>query len=163
MQSKDGMEHERRFFPLLKQFPFPFNRCRRTEIFQAYLEDSEMTRIRVEKTVDGVCVYARTRKAGEGISRIEEEIEIMYDEFALMLGQAACYVSKIRYSLAYDGYEVQLNVFRGGLHGYVQIEVEFGSHEAAVAYKPPEWFGVEVTHNSAHSNYSLAKYGAPKQ
>jgi len=44
----------------------------------------------------------------------------------------------------------------------VQIEVEFDSNEEAVAFVPPAWLGEEVTHDKAHGNYSLAKYGRPE-
>jgi CYTH domain-containing protein len=74
-----------------------------------------------------------------------------------------CSLEKTRHHIHFGGIGFQLNIFHGDLHGYHQIEIEFDSHEEAVAFVPPPWFGREVTEDNQHGNYSLAKFGKPKE
>lgn len=102
-------------------------------------------------------------KTGSGISRPENEIEIARKAFKLLWEKAKdCSLRKSRYFICHDGIHYQLNIFHGAHAGYVQIEVEFDSNKKAVAFVPPPWLGKEVTHDKAHGNYSLAKYGRPE-
>lgn len=154
-------EHERRFFPDMSALPFDFKGYPKESILQAYLEDDLRTRIRDTSDSEGHR-YTQTRKTGEGVSRPEDEGAITQDEFKLMRKQAGCSLVKTRYFVTWDGIDIQLNVYHAGLDGYVQIEVEFKTHEDAVAFIPPAWLGEEVTDDPAHGNYSLAKNGLPK-
>lgn len=154
-------EHERRFFPDMNALPFDFKDYPKESILQAYLEDGLRTRIRDTNDSEGHR-YTQTRKTGEGVSRPEDEGAITQDEFDNLRKQAACSLVKTRYFVTWDGIDIQLNVYHAGLDGYVQIEVEFKTHEEAMAFIPPAWLGLEVTDDEAHGNYSLAKYGLPK-
>ena len=163
-QNAIPMEHERRFFPPFStELPVGIAEfAPQTEICQSYLEDAERTRIR-EEVCGEVRVYTRTRKVGSGISRSEDEMVIGRQEYLTLLEKATCSLKKMRHYLECDGIQFQFNTYREELDGYRQIEVEFGSHEEAVAFVPPEWFGKEVTDDSAHGNYSLAKNGIPRE
>lgn len=155
-------EHERRFFPRIEDLPEDVQTTDpRSVITQAYLEDEKRTRIR-EDMQNGSCIYTMTVKSGSGISRPEDETFISAKDFESLLGEATCSLQKIRRYLTWHGINFQLNTYYGLLHGYVQIEVEFDSHEDAVVFIPPSWFGREVTDDNSHGNYSLAKYGKPK-
>lgn len=156
-------EHERRFFPDLSQVPFEYHKFPSVFIIQGYLNDIHKTRIR--NTYDGEkTVYSQTRKTGEGISRGEHEIILSKTEYQTLFRQVEYSLRKYRYFIPYqEGVEIQLNIFKYELAGYVQIEVEFESYEAAIAFEPPLWFGIEVTHIKAHGNRSLAKRGIPKK
>jgi CYTH domain-containing protein len=153
------MEHERRFFPNLVTFTFDKDLYPSTLITQAYLEDNLRTRIRDEFDRLTGHTYTQTRKTGEGISRPEDEHKISKKAYDAMLTIATCQLVKIRYFMQCDGFVAQINFFEGDLTGYAQIEVEFDTEEEAKAFIPPVWFGLEVTNDNRHGNYSLAKYG----
>jgi CYTH domain-containing protein len=154
-------EHERRFFPNLKTFSFDPLIYTEVYIVQGYLEDELKTRIRDETYANGAHKYLQTRKSGEGVSRQEDGIELAPELFEELWDQVEVYLVKSRYFVPLPGGEVvaQVNVFHGALNGYIQIEVEFSSHEEAVAFIPPDWFGIEVTDDVRHGNYYLAKHG----
>lgn len=153
------LEHERRFFPNLKTFEFDITLYKKKEILQGYLEDKLGTRLRKECEKEGIYVYWQTRKTGKGVSRSEDEQSISKEIFDLMWANIICSLIKTRYFMPWNDVIVEINIFHGGLKGYIQIEVEFETHEEAVAFVPPEWFGIEVTDDSRHGNYALAKYG----
>lgn len=155
-------EHERRFFPELRNLPFDFSRFPSVFIIQGYLEDGLGTRLRDERTEDGRHTYLQTRKTGEGVSRTEDEQEISEKDFRLMWNDVKCSLEKTRYFINRKGVDLQLNIFHGELEQYLQIEVEFDSNKAALAFIPPVWFGREVTDDKRHGNYVLAKNGVPE-
>lgn len=157
-------EHERRFFPDLKQFSLDPLAYEEIFIQQGYLEDELHTRIRRETYESGAHKYLQTRKTGDGISRKEDEIEITKETFESMWRSVEVSLTKSRYlvPLPLSDKVAEVNVFHGALRGYIQIEVEFKTHEEAVAFIPPGWFGKEVTDDKEHGNYHLAKCGCEK-
>ncbi len=158
-------EHERRFTLNLGEVIFPFAAFPKVFITQGYLEDPLRTRVRDEmEVVTGKHTYTTTRKSGSGVSRPEDEGEITKDRFDELWSMVRYSLNKIRYFVTYDGVSFQFNIFTGHLKDFApQIEIEFDSHEEAVAFIPPPWFGREVTDDPNHSNYSLAKFGAPQE
>lgn len=157
-------EHERRFFPNLKTFTLDYFAYEEIFIKQGYLEDELRNRIRCETYQDGTYRYLQTRKTGDGISRPEDEKEITKETFESMWRSVEVGLTKSRYLVPLPGGDniAQVNFFHGALRGYIQIEVEFDTHEEAVAFIPPEWFGKEVTDDKEHGNYYLAKHGCQK-
>lgn len=155
------LEHERRFVPDMARLPFVYDASPSSHILQLYLEDGAKTRIRMEEKA-GVVTCTRTRKKGKGVSRFEDEREISLQKFAELRTSATCGLTKMRYFVTHEGVNLELNIFHGILSGYVQIEVEFETGEAAHAFKAPIWLGREVTHDSLHGNFHLAKYGKPE-
>lgn len=153
------MEHERRFFPDLKTFVFEPALHRKKEILQGYLEDGLGTRLRDECNDEGVHTYWKTRKSGEGISREEPEEQLSKETFDLLWEGLSCKLTKTRYFVPWNNVVAEVNIYHGDLAGYIQIEVEFKTHEEAVAFIPPDWFGLEVTDDFRHGNYALTKYG----
>ncbi|MDO9181059.1 MAG: hypothetical protein Q7U04_01560 [Bacteriovorax sp.] len=153
------LEHERRFLVYLKNLPFDFNKYPMSTIVQGYLK-KRGGRIRRESQ-NGKNTYTKTIKSGKGVSLKELENEISKEEYFSLWGNIGHYLKKERYFIPWEGTEIQLNIFLLDLQGYIQIEVEFDSHEAAVNFAPPSWFGKEVTDDSRHDNYSLAKNGKP--
>lgn len=152
-------EHERRFFPILSMLPASFYDHPRTVIVQGYLEDDLRTRLRDECDEHNVHKFLQTRKVGEGISRDEDEIEISNVLFDDLWKEVTCELRKTRYHFPWNGHIVEINIFHDELDHYVQIEVEFKTHEEAASFVPPEWFGEEVTDDKRHENYHLAKFG----
>lgn len=155
-------EHERRFFPKLEDLPFVFSLYPMAFIVQGYLvNNGKKIRFRDEYR-NKKHTYWQTIKSGKGVSRLEDEDEITREYFEYMWDFAECSLAKSRYFIPWEGLEIELNLFHDDLSGYVQIEVEFDSSEAAITFAPPPWFGREVTNDSRHGNYSLSKFGSPK-
>jgi adenylate cyclase len=94
---------------------------------------------------------------------LEEEIEIDADRFARLWPLTEDRrLEKTRYLIPGLGeLTIELDVYSGGLTGLVVAEVEFGSEDAADAFRPPEWFGSEVTDYERFKNRTLACDGAP--
>ncbi|MCK9344592.1 MAG: hypothetical protein M0P64_00520 [Candidatus Pacebacteria bacterium] len=161
MTNSIPFEHERRFVPDAKVLPFDYKKYPMKSILQGYLKDAAGTRLRDESDEDAH-TYLQTRKTGSGVSRTEDEHEITKEEFDTMWHDVECSLSKSRYFITWDDIDIEFNVFHGALDGYMQIEVEFDSHDAAVTFTPPSWLGREVTDDKSHGNYALAKHGIPK-
>lgn len=158
------MEHERRFYPRLDMLPLDYITFPKKLIEQGYLEDELRTRLRNERNESSVNTYLQTRKSGSGVSRCEDEIEISKDIFDIGWQKRTCDLQKTRYYYPLENGTAEINIFHvvsqtGTLDTYIQIEVEFGSHDEAVAFIPPEWLGEEVTDDPRHGNYALAKDG----
>lgn len=158
--SASPYEHERRFLVDLKDLPLEFTRFPMKYIVQGYLEDDLRTRLRDESS-GAKHAYLQTRKSGSGVSRVENEVELSREVFEKMWSDVKCFLVKSRFFIPWDGVTIQLNLFHENLAGYIQIEVEFDSHDEAVAFIAPVWFGCEVTDEDRHGNYSLAKHGLP--
>lgn len=153
------MEIERKF--LVPERPPGLERSRSTRIEQGYLATADDgTEVRIRRR-DGTAVL--TVKGGSGRTRSEEEIEIDAERFArlwpLTEGRR---VEKSRHLIpAGAGLTIELDVYSGALTGLIIAEVEFGSESAADGFKPPEWFGSEVTDDARFKNQKLACDGAP--
>lgn len=160
-KQKIPFEHERRFVPDLKNLPVDFTQFPMTLISQWYLEDKRRRRVRDEYT-EGKHKFLVTMKSGQGISRREDEREISRRSFDRMTKGVGCFLVKSRYFINYGAIDFQLNIFHENLVGPPQIEIEFKSRKKAEIFVPPKWFGKEVTDDGRHSNYSIAKYGIPK-
>ena len=50
----------------------------------------------------------------------------------------------------------EMDVFEGVYEGLILAEVEFPDEETALSFKPPEWFGRDVTFTGEYSNSRLA-------
>ena len=160
LQNIIPLEHERRFWLKDNQLPFGFTRYTPTIIIQGYLDDHLKTRVRDQCTNENH-VYTMTRKTGTGISRYEEENIISKQDFDILWERVVYQLIKNRYFIPYNDIIMELNTYQNELSGYMQIEVEFSSHDKALAFSPPHWFGEEVTDNIRHENYFLAKLGIP--
>ena len=55
-----------------------------------------------------------------------------------------------------EGLKIELDIFHGKYEGLILAEVEFSSEEEAEQYRPPEWFGEEVTFSSQYHNSVLS-------
>ena len=106
-------------------------------------------------TDDGVEVRVRryggrallTIKSGGEQARLEEEIEIDERRFrALWPLTEGRRIHKTRFLIpAAGGLRIELDVYHEQLAGLVTAEVEFESPDAAAAFSPPAWLGLEVT------------------
>ncbi len=104
-----------------------------------------------------------TIKRGAGLVRREVEVELSSAQFAalwpLTEGRR---VEKVRYAVDYAGCVIEIDEFDGALKGLILAEVEFPDRDAAESFRPPPWFGRELTGASEWSNARLAIDGVPQ-
>jgi len=150
------MEIERQFLvkrdaslPSLAQAPS-------TVIRQGYVSFLPEIRLRVWDEAR----FLLTIKSGSGLSRGEAELEISPQEYEALkerLLPGTQLISKRRYHLPLaEGLTAELDVHLDQLEGLRYVEVEFASEEAARAFVPPEWFGLELTEMTNFSSQLLA-------
>jgi len=102
--------------------------------------------------------YLLTFKGPGLIERTEIEFAILpsvfNDLWALSNNRM---LEKERYYIPFNGFTIELDVFRGKLKGLVMAEIEFPSIEAAnILSNTPAWFGKEVTGDYRYTNAFLA-------
>lgn len=159
------MEIERKF--LIKTLPADLDKYPFLHIEQAYLNVDPVVRVRKEDEN-----YYMTYK-GKGMMAREES--------NLSLNKAAYYhlrdkadgniISKRRYliPLEHPGFQegaptppddysltIELDVFDPPFSPLIMAEVEFWNKAAATAFRPPEWFGEEVTYRKEYHNSYMA-------
>src|SRR6266568_5173843 len=154
---KTGMpnsrEIERKF--LLKRLPEKLNRLRRYIIAQGYLATEPAGRqVRLRKKGKTASL---TFKVGRGAHREEREIKLSAKQFAaLWPGTVGRRLRKTRYEIPWRGLLIEIDIYRGKHSGLVVAEVEFPSLAMCRKFKPPSWFGREVTGEKRYSNVRLA-------
>lgn len=145
------MEIERKF--LIKQLPFTLEQFEMTEIEQMYLSTEPVVRIR--KKGDN---YYLTCKSKGMMERQEVEFPIsklVYEE--LKLQKQGNIITKKRYIIPYQTYQIELDQFEGDFCGLILAEVEFASKEEAEAFVMPDWFLKDVTFEKEYHNSNLSK------
>ena len=150
------MEIERKF--LVAEVP-ELERADADEVEQGYLATGADGEVRLRRLGDRELL---TVKLGSGLSREEAEVELSGDQFeALWPLTEGRRLRKRRHTIAAGDLEIELDVFEGAHEGLALAEVEFESEEQARGFRPPSWFGDEVTGDDAYLNESLAVAGAP--
>lgn len=144
-----GVEIERKF--LVDVLPDGLGDAPHRRLQQGYLVIGDVE-VRLRREDDRTLL---TIKAGRGLVRAEEELEIAPDRFErlwpLTEGRR---VVKTRHLLG-DG--VELDVYEGELAPLAVAEIEFASTAAAQGWTPPDWLGAEVTDDPAYKNQALAR------
>jgi len=59
--------------------------------------------------------------------------------------------------LNWNGHQLELDVYQGSLAKLLIVEVEFESVKESRRFRPPAWFGDEVTDDKRYKNSSLVK------
>ena len=147
------MEIERQFLvDVLPPLPADFDSIR-----QGYV--ALLPEIRIRQIGDNH--FTLTVKQGVGLVREEWETKITRQEFdslAERLMPGTYTIEKRRYHIPLDGgLTAELHIHGGHLTGFSYVEVEFETVDEAVAFKPPVWFGREVTENARFSYGTLAR------
>jgi adenylate cyclase len=153
------MEIERKF--LVLEMPPESMQAPSAQIEQGYLViGADGSEARVRRT-DGVGTL--TVKTGKGMTRGEYEIELSDPQFeTLWPASEGRRLVKTRYRIdGGDGLTIELDVYVGSLEGLMVAEVEFPDEPAAAAFRPPPWFGAEVTDEDSYKNRRLATDGRP--
>ena len=153
MAMPNSREIERKF--LLKQLPENLKRARRYVIAQGYLATEPAGRqVRLRKKGK---TPSLTFKVGRGGSREEREITLSSKQFAaLWPATAGRRLRKLRHEIPWKDLLIEIDIYRGRHSGLVVAEVEFPDRATCRRFKPPSWFGREVTGEKRYSNVRLA-------
>lgn len=144
------MEIERKFtvkaMPDLSSYKF-------LSLEQGYLSTNPVVRVRKEDDN-----YYLTYKGSGFIEREEYNLPLNEEAYYHLIQKAdGTVITKKRYLIPYDKYTIELDVFEGKLAPLVIAEVEFDSLSEADSFRPPSWFGEDVTFNPEYSNSNLSK------
>lgn len=132
-----------------------------TRFRQGYLAIDGRVSVRVRDASAAGCTL--TVKAGRGAVRTELEWPITAEQFEQGWQHTAeRRVHKTRHLVALgDGATAELDDFHDDLEGLLLVEVEFSSDDQMAAFKPPAWFGLEVTDDPSYTNSMLSVRGRP--
>ncbi len=135
--------------------------CEKSEMEQGYLCTDPVVRIR--KSND---CYILTYKSKAGVptsdiaAQINQEVEMPLTEqsYQHLREKVDGYlISKTRYKVPLpDGHIGELDLFHGRLEGLVFIEVEFAQEQDMAEFRPPDWFGDNVSMDRRYSNSFLS-------
>lgn len=127
---------------------------------QGYLAEDGDVQVRVRITGTGATL---TVKAGRGLRRTEVEaaIDLVAAE-ALWPSTAGRRIEKVRHRVPVDGRVADIDLYEGELAGLCTAEVEFASEEEAERFRPPDWWGRDVTGHPGWDNAALARHGRPR-
>ncbi len=96
-------------------------------------------------------------KADDFSSAQELTILLTEEEFNKLWPLTEKFLEKSRYYIPLeDNLTAELDIFQGKLAGLVLVEVEFKSAEQMESFKPPDWFGKDVTQEAFSANVYLA-------
>lgn len=123
-------------------------------IMQVYLATGK-DHIRIREVVRGNGIdHILTIKRGNGLVR--EEMELPIDEYTFCEWKEGLpELKKTRHIVLANGYKTDIDVYHQ--HNLIVAEVEFPNEYEAKQYKPPIWFGNEVTGIPEYENQYLWK------
>ena len=135
-------EIERKF--LIKHLPLEILGSRHFKIAQGYLANEPGGRhVRLRKKGK---VPFLTFKVGRGSAREEREIRLSQKQFAtLWPATAGRRLHKMRYEIPFGKLTIEIDIYHGRNHGLMVAEVEFPNQTSRRKFKPPGWFGREIT------------------
>jgi adenylate cyclase len=148
-------EIERKF--LIEVLPPAILRARHYKIAQGYLVNETGGRhVRLRKKSRTASLTFKVNR-GRGASREEREIKLSPKQFAtLWPATAGRRLHKTRYLIPWRKVVIEIDVYHGPNRGLMVAEVEFPSMASCRKFKPPWWFGPEVTGQKRYSNVRLA-------
>lgn len=146
------MEIERKF--LIKSMPERLSDYKCRFIEQGYLSTGPVVRVRRDNDE-----YYLTYKGGGMMAREEYNLPLNEKSYKHLIEKAdGNIITKRRYEIPISGSLIaELDIFEGRFGGMSLVEVEFDSVEAALQFKPPEWFGEDVTRDKRYHNSYLSK------
>lgn len=151
-------EIERKF--LIKNLPENLENFTHYEIRQGYISTDPTIRLRQQDDK-----YILTVKSAGLMKKQEYELNLTEEQFnRLWKKTEGNTIEKTRYVIPLnDGLKAELDVYKGFLSGFMNVEVEFASTKEAILFDIPDWFGQEVTQDPRYSNSSLAKFSIPSK
>ncbi len=157
------MEIERKF--LVKKLPNNLKNYKSKEISQGYISDINPT-IRIRKQNDQhiltIKSVANVAKNKQHLINEEIEFEISKDKFENLSTKVDNnFIEKTRYFIELSDHIAELDIYHNDLSPLVTVEVEFKNEASALDFKPPEWFGIDVTKDIRYKNFYLSQNGIP--
>jgi len=136
--------------------PVEILRSRHFQIAQGYLANEPGGRhVRLRKKARTTSL---TFKVGRGSAREEREIRLGAKQFAILWpATAGRRLRKTRYEIPWKNLIIEIDIYHGRNRGLMVAEVEFPNHASCRKFKPPVWFGREVTGEKRYSNVRLAR------
>jgi CYTH domain-containing protein len=130
------------------------------QIIQGYLAiSSDGTEVRIRRKGEK---HFETVKTQGDLTRDELEIEISPEQFSLLWpATKGRRLEKTRYTLPWNSYQLELDVYQRDLDGLIIAELEFDSTDESKRFCQPGWLGEEVTDDKRYKNSSLALHGRP--
>jgi adenylate cyclase len=129
-------------------------------IRQGYIAEEGDAEVRVRLTTRATSL---TVKVGRGRTRTEVEVDVAAEDAeALWAHTDGRRIEKVRHAVDVGGAAAEVDVYGGALDGLIVVEVEFESENAADSFRPPPWFGRELTGDARWSNAALARHGRPE-
>ncbi len=158
------MEIERKF--LVKTLPTNLENYQKKEISQGYISDINPT-IRIRKLGDKhiltIKSVANIQSDKQYLMNNEIEFEITKEKFDNLSTKVDDnFIEKTRYFINLGDVTAELDIYHNALSPLITVEVEFESELQALDFKPPEWFGQDVTADVRYKNFSLSTNGLPK-
>lgn len=154
------MEIEKKY--LVKELPKNMQHFQKKKIEQGYLCRNPIIRIR-KSNEDFILTY----KSKFGITEEMEQHAKVCNEVELPLTEEGYFhlknkvdgnmVYKTRYIIPLENnLRAELDIFERQLDGLVFLEVEFPNEKAVEEFKPPEWFGDDVSRRVEYTNSYLS-------
>ena len=145
-----GKEIERKF--LIKTLP-DLDACPFHELEQGYLNVAPVVRVRREDDN-----YYLTYKGKGYIEREEYNLPLNKEGYEHLVAKAdGNIIRKRRYEIPFEGYTIELDIFKEPFSSLILAEVEFPTLEEAKAFTPPEWFAQDVTGDPHYCNSYLSQ------
>lgn len=147
-------EIERKF--LLKTIPGDLSNRPHYKIEQGYLAaTADGRQVRLRRTDSSSTL---TFKTAEGAVRAEREISLSPEQFEVLWpATTGKRLTKTRYMVPWNNHTIEIDVYEGVNQGIVVAEVEFKDVNQCEHFRPPDWFGDEVTNDPRYSNPVLAR------
>lgn len=151
-------EIERKF--LVEQIPPWLEDNPSRFVSQGYLAIDGSHEVRLRRLDD-----ERLLAAKMGSGEIREEVEVRLETVGfeeLWKLTESRRIAKRRFQVSLeDGHRAEVDVYADRLEGLVVAEVEFASEEESRRFRPPPWFGRELTGDHRYANQELALGGLP--
>ncbi len=146
------MEIERKY--LINKLPDNINEYPFHIIEQAYLCTNPVVRVRRQDEE-----YILTYKGDGLLAREEYNLPLNKEAYEHLLTKAdGNVISKKRYLIPLnDHLTIELDQFYKPMNDLLLAEVEFPSLEEANTFVPPEWFGEDVTFDTAYHNSTMSR------
>jgi CYTH domain-containing protein len=146
-------EIERKF--LIKHLPVKILRARHARLAQGYLVNERGRHVRLRKKGKAMSL---TFKVGRGVAREEREIRLSPAQFAMLWpATRGRRLHKTRFEIPFKKLKIEVDIYHGRNHGLMVAEVEFPNQATRRKFKPPRWFGREITGEKRYSNIRLAR------
>lgn len=154
------MEIEKKY--LVREMPQNLEDLPKKHIEQGYLCCNPIVRIRKSNN-DFILTYKSKLGIAEEMqenARVCNEVELpLTEEGYIHLKEKVDgnIIYKTRYIIELgDSLKAELDVFEKQLKGLVFLEVEFPDEKTATEFKPPKWFGDDVSKEKEYTNSYLA-------